>query len=174
MRPSSWSSCLPVLTALRCPGQDRSLPVTRPAQPSDFSIFQRYLVPTAGVRESCSLRGGIQPPLAHALCAQNISSISLLHASRKPFFGRKRNWRRSLWRANGSAGDAFGKAALKAIGPSPLPGRWPSDPYKASHWPPKCSPRSCPCGPRLLVEASESPLDVRRSAPHCGATLERY
>lgn len=62
----------------------------------------------------------------------------------------------------------------KAVGPPPLPGRWPSDPYMASHWPPKCSLRSVPAGRASLLEVCQTPLDVHRCTPLCDAKVEHW
>jgi hypothetical protein len=42
----------------------------------------------------------------------------------------------------------------KAVGPPPLPGRWPSDPYRPVTGLRKCPLRSCPAGRASVIEVS--------------------
>ncbi len=58
----------------------------------------------------------------------------------------------------------------KAVGPPPLPGRWPSDPYRPVTGLRKCPLRSCPAGCASVIEVSNhrwtfaALLRVRRKA----------
>ena len=116
-----------------------------PAHRLTLRFSRDILVPTVGVCESCSLSGTLP------------SSGSCARRPEQPQVYRSNSFcaspsRSVTWRANPlPRAQAF---TQKAVGPPPLPGRWPSDPYRPVTGLRKCPLRSCPAGCASLNEVS--------------------
>ena len=117
-----------------------------PAHRPTLRFSRDILVPTTGVCESCSLQGTCPPKRLMRSAPGTASSISLKQLLCKPFpvcdleHLPTQSPRRKL--------------RQKAFGPPPLPGRWPSDPYRPVTGLRKCPLRSCPAGCASLIEVS--------------------
>ena len=137
----------PALSLRACMAPDQTvLCQLRPGAPSNPSIFQRY---------PCSHYGRLRvvqpfraPALqtAHALCARNSFEYIAQTTSVQALPGLRPGALTHNPRAANSA--------KKAFGPPPLPGRWPSDPYRPVTGLRKCPLRSCPAGCASLIEVS--------------------
>jgi len=175
-RPSSQWSLLHSLYRSRISGfgQDGSLPVPNPARLPCVSIFRERSYLYSGVSRVVqpSQSAHSKSPTAHGLCARNFLSLPLLEFPCKPFCRACVPPDPLCGLQTVAAGCASlrrgGEDAKKAIGPPPLPGRWPSDPYRPVTGLRKRSPRSCPAGRASVLRHLDSPPDIRRSGPKTG------
>lgn len=109
-----------------------------------YRFFREILVATAGVCKLSSLQGrSTIRHGSHALHPEQLNStpgrrsVQAIHCVQNSL-GHSENPPEVL---------AFpGEDLQEAVGPSPLPGRWPSDPYRPVTGLRKSSPRSCPAG----------------------------
>lgn len=125
----------------------------RSGAPSNPSIFQRYPCSHYGRPRVVQPFGGIALQRLMRSAPGTASSISPKQLPCKMFpvcnlghLSAPQSHMRSL-----SPRKAFHQ---KAVGPPPLPGRWPSDPYRPVTGLRKCPLRSCPAGRASLFEVS--------------------
>ena len=131
------SSCLSLLRACEALGQDGSMPAPFRRNRPTLRFSRDILVPTTGVRESCSLSGALPSGGSCALRPEQ------LQVYRSGTFCASSS-RSVTWRTYPLLSAL--SIHQKAVGPPPLPGRWPSDPYR-----PVTGLRNAPLGAVLRV-----------------------
>lgn len=141
-------------------GQDDSVPATIRRERPTFRFSRDILVPTTSVLESCSLSGQC-PPAAHALRAWNDVQYIAATTSMQALPALQSG---APIQRGGAVQPSF--LSSKSRWATSPPRKMALGPLQASHWPPKCSPRSCPAGCASLLRS----LKHRRTS----ATLLRY
>ena len=146
LNSTSYSTVVLLIPAAGLHGPDQTVRCQlRSGAPSNPSIFQRYPCSHYGRLRVVQPSRGLAPPSAHALRARNSFEYIAQSTSMQALPTLSPGALIHLQSQN---------IPQKAVGPPPLPGRWPSDPYRPVTGLRKCPLRSCPAGCASLIEVS--------------------